>query len=646
LERKSFFMNTAVPGEKNAGSVKFANASSASGWDLTDDGRGLALVDWDFDGDVDFWMSNRTGPRLRLIRNELNRGGSSVTFFLKGTQVNRDAIGARIIVEVGGKKPYTLQRSLRAGEGFMSQSSKQVPFGLGRSTEIKSVKVRWPGGKEESFSGAKVGKFYQLTEGQGKAEEWLPPKNRVPLTPGALPALPRPSTARIVSLSRPTLPTLNYQTAQGEAKKWTAESLTAPLIVNLWSATCDDCTTELAEWAQQREALKKAGFDLLILNADPAVPEKNLPELAADRHHLSAETLQALECFGRTLTPRVKPVAAPTTYLLDRTGRVVVTYQGKVASEQLIADAALLTLPENQWLSSALVAPGRWLTALSNPNLILYANTLVDDGLNHLAIDYLHTMIQKLEREKPAHGHKLVSQMHGTLAQIYSSRAEQPSVEKSLLLATQTDPENVSAWQDLGLIQLNKKDYPGAEASLMKSLTLAPPAASTLHSLVQVKFTLRKYADVIPIARQALTMDAAQVQTRHHLAMAHQALGQDREAVDEYWRLLKQEKNVLAANSLSWLLSSSTQDSVRNPALSWEIAQDLVQTNGSKEPVFLITAGAAAAANNRFDEAQKIATQALTLIKQNTPKSQLIPLLERQLKAYAAGQPNREPLFK
>ena len=44
-ERNCVFLNT--------GETRFADASAPSGLDFPDDGRSLALVDWDHDGDLD-----------------------------------------------------------------------------------------------------------------------------------------------------------------------------------------------------------------------------------------------------------------------------------------------------------------------------------------------------------------------------------------------------------------------------------------------------------------------------------------------------------------------------------------------------------------------------------------------------------------
>jgi hypothetical protein len=56
----------------------------------------MALVDWDGDGDQDVFLTNRTGPRVRFLRNDQTTGNAHVTLELRGTRANRDAVGARV----------------------------------------------------------------------------------------------------------------------------------------------------------------------------------------------------------------------------------------------------------------------------------------------------------------------------------------------------------------------------------------------------------------------------------------------------------------------------------------------------------------------------------------------------------------------
>ncbi|MEQ1895272.1 MAG: ASPIC/UnbV domain-containing protein, partial [Planctomycetota bacterium] len=137
----------------NLGGGRFANVSAASGFDFLDDARATALCDWDGDGDLDLWSTNRTGPRVRFLRNDQASGNGHVTLALAGTRSNRDAIGARAELELllpGGAR-RTLLRGVRAGEGYLAQSSARLTVGLPQGARLERVRVVWPGGVREEF---------------------------------------------------------------------------------------------------------------------------------------------------------------------------------------------------------------------------------------------------------------------------------------------------------------------------------------------------------------------------------------------------------------------------------------------------------------------------------------------------------------
>ena len=81
----------------NVNGRRFANQSAVSGLDFLDDGRGLAVTDWDHDGDLDLWISNRNAPRLRFLRNDTPTGEHrwlARRLSANGTTCYRDAVGA------------------------------------------------------------------------------------------------------------------------------------------------------------------------------------------------------------------------------------------------------------------------------------------------------------------------------------------------------------------------------------------------------------------------------------------------------------------------------------------------------------------------------------------------------------------------
>lgn len=85
-ERNCAFLNT--------GDGRFADVSAVAGWDFPDDGRAVAVVDWDLDGALDVWVSNRNGPRVRFLKNAGLAENRYLAVRLIGVTCNRDAIGA------------------------------------------------------------------------------------------------------------------------------------------------------------------------------------------------------------------------------------------------------------------------------------------------------------------------------------------------------------------------------------------------------------------------------------------------------------------------------------------------------------------------------------------------------------------------
>ena len=62
---------------------------------------------------------------------------------LIGTKSNRDAVGARVTIETDQGRAT---RIVKAGSGFLSQHSKELLFGLGKSQRIVKATIVWPNG--------------------------------------------------------------------------------------------------------------------------------------------------------------------------------------------------------------------------------------------------------------------------------------------------------------------------------------------------------------------------------------------------------------------------------------------------------------------------------------------------------------------
>ena len=153
----------------NEGEGRFKDVASevGGGFDHPKVGRGLAVGDFDRDGDLDVLLTTNNGGAY-LYRNDLSNENRSIRFRLVGTESNRDAIGAIVHLFVNGQ-PHT--RMVRSGSSYLSQSELPVTFGVGRAEQVERVVIDWPSGRNEEYKQLKAGNTFQVVEGKGISME-------------------------------------------------------------------------------------------------------------------------------------------------------------------------------------------------------------------------------------------------------------------------------------------------------------------------------------------------------------------------------------------------------------------------------------------------------------------------------------------
>ncbi len=680
-ERNRCFLNT-------RGGPRFADVSSVAGLDLLDDGRGIAVVDWDHDGDLDLWMSNRTAPRVRMMRNETSEANHYVAFQLHGKRCNRDAIGARvqlILRQVDESIPRSLVKTLRAGEGFLSQSSKWVHFGLGAADQIEEVRVFWPDpGPPQVFKRIAVDQRYLLTQDDPIPTPATTHARGQQLTTQPAAAAPASDSSRTLLTRRLPIPDLGFDDAQsGESAD---EALKGPLLILVWASWCAPCLDELSQLTQHEASLRAKDLRVLALSVDRVQPASTRTE-STDLEILrqigfpfttataSEQQLRKLTDLTHQIFYPQKPLSLPCSFLVDATGKVAAFYRGSVTVDQLLADLDLLTASRNRLAESAFPFPGRRLLKTQEPSALSVAEAYLEGGYYELARKHVLDHLKRISALKDfdrlaavlnesirpgvsrqrGNDHQAHSDQRGQrltealkaeqrrhlasglrlLADVEQKRKSYDGLEKALRRLVQLNPGDFQLQTELAVV-LAKLDR-SVDANRILSELRSSTNADAQIALGRVLMQIGKPEEAERSFQRAVQLDSGNVEARFSLAMAKQIGGEVQPAVEHYqWILSKQPEHHEARNNLAWLFATTTSD-IRDPDQAVQMAKRLCQDTNFKTAAYLDTLAAALAETGSFDSAVKVTATAYRIAR-GSDNAELASRLKQRLTLYQAGK--------
>ena len=618
---------------------RFADISTAIGWDFADDARAIGLIDYDRDGDLDIWVSNRTAPRIRLLRNNLRSEAAFASFQLTGNgkRTNRDGIGSR--VEVYLKDTATpIIRTLHAGQSFLSQSTRWLHFGLGENASIVKVVVHWAGGTAEEFTGVSVNQFFNLVQGTGKAT----PREKAPqiqLTSGEAELPPKTSIARIIPPAGHALPELSTQSGGSIAPKTTT-------LIALWSRTCPHCQAELTTWAKEKELWKSSKIELITVSTDQEPRDECdafLKSIGADFHAemASPEAVEILDALQASFLDLWLPIPVPSSFLVTGEGEILATYRGPVSREQVIKDAALAKASPAERREAASPFSGRWVEEKppsGTPQRA--AQQLVQRAQTKLASDYLATALSKpfVKGSKFNQADNLL-----LLGQLLGQQGKATQAVPHLRAAYELMPSDIRIIRLLAA-GLSESGNPLAAYEIITAGLKSHPENSDLYEdASRLALQTKNNEEALSHLEKAVLLTPADPGIRFQLVQVQLLNGKALAAIENCKTILgAYPKYLSAANLLSRIFSTHPDESVRSPEEALALAGRLCQITKNRDSSHLLAYALAQANLGQFQEAKQLLEN---LQKAVPAESQIAQEIVSSLAQISQNKPVRSQLW-
>jgi Flp pilus assembly protein TadD/peroxiredoxin len=482
---------------RNDGRGGFDAVAGAVGLDLDQDGRSFAVLDYDGDGDPDVvTMAARNTPQLRLFRNDFEGRGAALAVRLLGARGNRDAVGARVTVETDRLRRTKV---VNAGSGFLSQHSKELLFGLGKSQRIVKLTVEWPEGGTASFTNVPLDHRLRIEEGGG--EPRAEPFATAPAGPADVEA-PEGSAPPSASWIYEPFPVPDFTLADTRGEMRSLSTLRGrPVVVLLWSTEASGSGDALQALARGRGALAKAGVSSLAIALDPSqsLPKvlsvasglEGLPVVAA-----SEDVARSLAILYRHLFMNRPALPLPTALLVDEEGSVVKVYRDRVDVAEMERDVARIDAPPAERLARAVPFPGAHYLSRGQRNYLPYGQELLDQGLESQAV---------VAFERAAQGNPSASTLYrlGTLL-VRSAKPAKARAAFERALALQ--PDLAEASNDLGALLAQGGDLEAAVARFRAALAAMPEYPDALNNLGYALLQMGRKEEARALYEKALAL--------------------------------------------------------------------------------------------------------------------------------------------
>jgi tetratricopeptide (TPR) repeat protein len=484
---------------RNDGRGGFEDVSGITGLDVDQDGRSFAVFDYDGDGRPDVvLLAPRSSPQLRLFHNVFAGGHAALVLRLTGTKSNRDAVGARVTVETDQGRAT---RVLLAGSGFLSQHSKELLFGLGRSRRIVKVEVAWPSGLVQTFTDVPLNHRVWVVEGNDvlrtepfRKASAVAAANTPPKASGD----PGPRSAG-VWLYEP-FPAPDFTLRDLEGQEHSLSGTGRPTLLLFWATWAPPSRVVLEELARRRPALAAAGASILAVAVDPREDE---PTVRAAASGLGLKVAIAGEDVAGTysilhsyLFDRREDLRLPTLFLLSAQGEIVKLYRELPAVSQMAEDVSRTEASPAERLARAVPFPGNPYSNPGERNYFQYGLELSEQGFDAPALG----AFERVAKLDPT------AITFFNLGTLYMKAGRSSQAGLAFERALQLQPDHYESSNSLGALLAQSGDVPGAIARFRATLAIRPDYPDALNNLGYTLFQTGQTDQAFELYQKALSL--------------------------------------------------------------------------------------------------------------------------------------------
>jgi len=152
---------------ENDGKGHFKNVGQERGnyFSAKRSGRGLAVCDYDNDGDLDVIISHvDKQATTAVLRNDGGNSNHWLGIILKGKNGPASAISARVTVIAGEMKQVLINQW---ATGYLSSNDPRLHIGLGKNKMIDMLEIKWSDGSTEVYNNIMPDRYIILQQGKG-----------------------------------------------------------------------------------------------------------------------------------------------------------------------------------------------------------------------------------------------------------------------------------------------------------------------------------------------------------------------------------------------------------------------------------------------------------------------------------------------